>query len=263
MSKFDITEYPKSESFKKIAYFKSSVGNRTVRIITKGYYKTYAHYTHQTYVECLGKDECPICKRNMMIRAENPKDFREKGFIPAIQRFAVNVYERTPAIICTNCQEENFAGLNNRFNQACSKCGNLIVGVKPQPLNKVKLLSGGVELFSMLNGYDDSQLDAEGNPIGIDNFDINLMGMQAGERIKVTPIPLPHQNDQLDIPDEELFDTHYSVMKLTADEIKQLETGIKVRDLLLARKAQTTDIKVEEGETKATAEELVKDLFNS
>jgi hypothetical protein len=99
-SLFDITEYPKSD-FKKVQYFKSSVGNRIVRLLKpENNYKTFAHYMKQTYVECLGKDDCPICQNNVKIRAQFGKDAKDHGAIWPIQRFAVNVLERTPTIIC-------------------------------------------------------------------------------------------------------------------------------------------------------------------
>jgi hypothetical protein len=242
-SLFDITEYPKSQDFKKVQYFKSSVGNRTVRLLQpEKNYKAFAHYIKQTYVECLGKDECPICANNVKIKAQFGKEAKDHGVIWPIQRFAVNVLERTPTIICPKCANENYAGMNGRFSPACTACGTILAPAKPEPLNKVKLLSGGVELFSMINGYNESQLDEQGNPLGVANFDLNLMGIkQADGKIKVTPIPMPFQNDKVEVPEEELFDVKASLLHFTASEIGDLERGVKIKDIFAARRSAVTE----------------------
>lgn len=263
---FDITEYPKSD-FKKVQYFKGSVGNRIVRVILKDHFKSFAHFYKRVYVECLGKDECPICQENVKIRAQFGKDAKDHGYLTTIQRFAVNVLERTPAIVCDHCQTEVFAGMNGKFPAACTSCGNMLVGKKPSPLNKVKLLTGGVELFGMLNGYNESQLDLEGNPLGLENFDINLMGMmQSDGKLKITPFPLPNQNDDVIVPDEELFDTNASLLRLSASEILELGRGVAIKDIFASRRTSPSEDK-EEGEeidedTKSVAEEAVKGVFN-
>lgn len=261
---FDITEFPKGESnFKKPVYFKATVGNRIVRIILDKVDKTWVHYIKNAYVACLGKDECPVCQRNTKLRAEFGKDAKDHGYLTTSQHFCVNVLEKTPAIVCPSCQTENFANLSGKMPQACAKCSAILVKQKAEPLNKVKLLSGGVELFSLLNGYAESQLDDEGNPLGLGNFDINLMGTPNGTKVKITPIPMPEHREPLEIDEEDLFDPSVSVSRFSAQEINDLERGVSIRDIYLSRKSnQESEINKLGSETVQTADEITKQLFS-
>ena len=264
-SLFDITEYSKDTTFKKAVYFKSTVGTHLLRIIPEGNVKIWSHYVNRTYIKCLGKDDCPVCQRNVKIRAEYPKDFRNHGYAGVSQRFCVNVLDRTSAIICSNCQEEVTPGVSGRYPQACPKCGTILTALRPAPLNKIKMLSGGIELFALLDGYHTSQLDADGEPLGLGNFDIQLF-CQAGAdgKVKPTPIPMPHLNDKIEYNPEDLFDCSKSVMDLTAKEINDLERGVQLRDIFSARRAnQTTPVKEDDSNYEPTdADQIVKDLFS-
>jgi len=265
MSLFDVTEVGSGTTYQKPVYFKNTVGNHIIRVLPAKYTKVWAHYLTmaRAMVVCPGRDECPICEQNVKIRAEYPADYSKHGYLGLSQRFCVNVYDRTPTIVCSQCQTENIATLTGKFNPVCSNCGNSLITLKPAPLNKVKLLSGGPEFFNLLNGYDDSVLDESGEPLGLGNFDIQIMCMpDKNNRVKGTPIPLSNQRDVLEISEDDLYDTELAVLKFTPAEILELQHGVKIRDIFLARKSvvETTDPTQEEQET---AEDAVNSLFNA
>ena len=269
MSLFDVTEFPKGEStYRKPAYFKNVIGDHYVRVLPQQYTKKWAHYYMGTYVTCIKDDDvsCPICDRNVKIRAEFPNDFRNgKGYCGLNQRFCVNILDRTNVIICPKCNEENIAGVSGKFNPACSSCGTILTGQRPAPLDKVKLLSGGPELFNILNGFNESILDDDDEPLGLANFDVKIMCMKVSDRIKPIPVPEPTRNDVLEVDEAELFDTEASVPVLSALEIGELARGVKMRDIYLARGRNSKPTTKVEGDDEelSDAEDLVNQLFNS
>lgn len=258
---FDTTKANK-ESFRKTEFLDLPQGQSIIRILSgpEEAHKYYTHFIKGTYVLCLG-DDCPLCKNNTKLIMENPENFRDiPGWSPKQERYAVNVLDKTPVKICANCNAE-VKKIGTNFPPMCPKCNQPILTVQETPLNKVKVLAKGVTLAELLNGINASILDSEGNPIGINNFDIILYVTGTGKSQSVTPIPLPDKNEPVNVPAEAKFDLKAVSLSLTADEIAELQKGVSVKDIFAARRAVTGKEPAAPETPQAIAQE-VKDIVN-
>lgn len=234
----DIKQRESNSTFRKIEFIKLSAGMHTIRILEDHPLSVDVHYVSGMNVQCLG-NECPVCRDNRKIIMENPQDFRNiKGYAPRRQTFILNVLDRTPAKICPSeaCKEEVKA-INGVFPPQCPKCGALITAVKASPLNKVKILAKGVELFSKLNAFEVAVNDAEGNPLPLTKYDI-MLSVSGNKKESPTPIPNSNATDVIEIPEDQFFERERVAVKLTAEEIGELQRGVALRDIFLARKAE-------------------------
>jgi len=253
--------------------FLNPVGRATFRILEESARKFSAHYVNRTTIQCLGED-CPVCELNQLVisKKPNPKIYRQDpGFSPIMQRFAVNVLDKTLIKKCPNCNAENSFN-----NPNCAKCNAFITGVAPEPSNTVKILQKGVKLFEQLNSLNDAVLNVRGDKIGLTNFDINLIVTGSGTQTTYTAIPSvsPQVMNGDEIPPEvapePLFDLDKAVLKLERDEILSLKSGVNVRDILIARSAvngvtaESVAPDVTPSETEVTArlalEEMLKQI---
>jgi hypothetical protein len=267
MSFADISVRPQNQLTK--LRFLSATGRAVFRILDEKARKFSAHYVNKTTVQCLG-EECPICESNglIMVKNPNPKVYRQDpGFSPIIQRFAVNVFDKTLVKKCPQCKVENPVSLPN-----CTGCNAFITGVAPEPSNTVKILQKGVKLFDQLNSLNDAVLNSLGDKIGLTNFDINLITSGTGTQTTYTAIPsitpqvMAGETVVLEVVPEPLFDLDKAVLKLDRDELLSLKNGVGVRDILIARQAVESpepelvapepDTAVEEAARKALEEML-------
>jgi len=239
MSFFDVATHKSGKpTFKKVEFLSLPIGQTTIRVLSKRdeVFHTDSHYVKGVSIKCLGED-CPICENNRRIIVENPESFRSiQGYSPKSYRFAVNVLDKSPVKICPSCGAE-VKKIQNSFPAVCPDCNRPIVSVQETVLNKVKVLSKGKTLAEQLNAINDSILDQNGTPIGINNYDIVLLVSGSGREQTITPIPLPDKNDVTSVPSENLFDLSKSVVTLTVDEIMDLQKGISLRDIFAARRA--------------------------
>jgi len=224
--------------------FLNPVGRATFRILEENARKFAAHFVNRTTIQCLGED-CPICELNKIIISKNPnpKIYRQdSAFSPIIQRFAVNVLDKTLVKKCPSCQNENALNTPNCSN---SKCNTFITGIAPEPSNTVKILQKGVKLFEQLNSLNDAVLNVNQDKIGLTNFDINLVVSGTGTQTTYTAIPSVSTEvmNGMEVPPlvvgEPLFDLDKAILKLDRDEILSLKSGVNVRDILIARSAVT------------------------
>lgn len=252
-----------STTIKKTEFLKLAQGQTLIRILEEESAKFYIHYVKGISIECLGEDECPVCLNNRKIYIENPEGFRDiPGYYPKVQRFAVNVLDRTVVKICPECETENkkFGG---NFPQFC-ECGTMLTNVKEAPVNKVRLLAKGVTVFEQFNAFESSVLDETETPLPITSYDIILSVSGTGKSTKTSAIPMVQRRDEISVPKEELFDSSRAVVKLSASEILDLQKGVSLKDIFTVRRgvAQTS---VDETKKEVLAKEVsdeVQSLFS-
>lgn len=252
--------------------FLNTVGRVTFRVLEDKAQKFSAHYVNRTTIQCLG-DDCPVCETNKSIVSKNPnpKIYRnDPAYSPVIQRFAVNVLDKTLVKTCPQCGTENQVMAQVCVNTACN---TFLSSVVPAPSNHVKVLQKGVKLFDQLNSLNDAVLTNLGDKIGLKNFDINLVSTGSGTSTTYTAIPSPSADamNGLAVPPQEvpepLFDLEKSILKLSRDEIVSLRNGVSIRDILIARSAvseETTSVAPQpdsdiEAKARAELEKMLND----
>jgi hypothetical protein len=242
-----------NSNFKKNEWLQLPVGSSQVRILDETPLEIQTHYVNSTYIKCLGED-CPVCKNNRIIFKTNPTDYKKvKGYASRNTRFFANVFDRTPVKICPSCGAEvKKAGA--KFPNACSnmvvkegsnqkvKCDTILTEVKATPLNKVKIWGWGVENQDRLAGFYASEVDDDGTPIPLTNYDFMiLVTPAANDKKTTTPSPRVDLNDEVKVEEKDLFNLTTAVISLTAEEIVQFMKGVQLRDLFNARKAEAEE----------------------
>jgi hypothetical protein len=260
----NIKNYDNKENntIKKLEFLDLSAPS-TVRILDRHPYSVDSHFFNNSKasVECLG-DECPVCEINRKIYATNPEDFRDDpNYHARSVRFFVNVLDRTPAKICPNCSKE----VKSLNSPSCPSCNSFITAVEAKPLNKVKILGKGVQLFEQLNSIEASVLGQDGSPLGLSNYDLTLVPSGSGKKTTITPIPDKSANDVIDLGDKTLFDLTKAIIKLTREEMIDLQKGISIKDIFTARKATKPEVTAgpDVSDIAADARKTVEDLFKS
>lgn len=223
-----------TSTFRRTEYLRTTPGVHLVRLLPP-LYTEYTHYLRGTTIACLG-DECPVCANNKKIIAENPENFRN---IPeySYPRFTyyINVLDRTPAKVCQNCETEVKSDLNGNMSAVCPKCSTVLTG-EVAPLNKVRVLSRGKELFEQqLKLIQATKRNEKNEPIGIENFDIELA---VGSNKQPVPSARLDRMDKVEVPQEEYFDLENAVIRLEVDEVPDLLRGISLKDIFASRKAE-------------------------
>lgn len=220
-------------------FLKLTPGVHFVRFLTppEEVYVVYTHFIQGKYlVKC--SDDCIICENNKKIIAENPDNFRNvHGYYPRSIRYFVNVLDRTSVKICPNpnCKEEVVGNAAKSFPTVCPKCGTFLAEAQPAVLNKVKIFGFGVDLATAINNIEASAVDANGDIIGITNYDISLSVVGTGRERKVTPLPAMNRNDKIDLTGLVLHDLSKAVVDLSKDEIRDLLRGVSLSDIYRAR----------------------------
>jgi len=228
------------ETFKKTLFMKLT-GKNIVRVLDgknlPTFHTAFVHWIRNLPLECL-EDECHVCKNNKRIIAENPENFRK---VPSYSRkqeiFYVNVLDRTPVKTCPECGAEN-ESVNGRYLSQC-KCGVLITEVPVMPCNKVKILTRSKALGNELNAIDNRILDANGDRIGITNFDIQIL---LGQNNRAFAAEMEYSNDVVDIPEEELFDLRKTPIQLSPDEMYDYLKGTALKDIFASRGSEESSV---------------------
>lgn len=256
---FADTTTPVRFQIKKTQFLPLTGGNYTVRILDQAAICLYTHYINKATVECLG-EECPICSNNQRLILENPKDFRDvPGYSSRTRRYLVNVLDKTLVKKCPKCGTDNYD--LSAAGTTCYSCSELLVSVVPEPSNTVKILAKGVQVFDQLNSIDMSILNDNGEPIGLTNYDLVLRVTGSGNKRIVTPIPMSGSVEPVD-PGLEKFDLAKVTIKLTPEEMLDLQRGVSLRDLFAARKANA-EVGPVMGGIQDSAAEAVKKLFEN
>lgn len=250
-----------NNTLKKLEYLNIS-GPTTIRILDETAYSVESHFfmNAKASVVCLGED-CPVCETNKKLWAMDNEKFRDDpNYHARSTRYFVNVLDKTPTKICTKCNAE----VRNLNSPACTSCGELITTVKAQPLNRVKILGKGVQLFEQLNAIEASLFDKEGNPLGLTAYDITLVPSGSGKKTTITPIPDKSSNDPVDKSSLEMFDLTKAILKFDREELMDLQKGISVKDIFTARKATKVDMPASAETTSSVdARRVVDELFAS
>jgi hypothetical protein len=254
-------EKSENSEFTKTVYMRLEDGHKyTIRILEPKAKKIFTHFLGGKYsVLCLG-DNCPICKRTLELYQQYPETFRkESGYNPRQKRYYVNVLDKTPVKRCPKCNKE-YANLNMGI---CNDCSVALEG--PVPSNTVKVLSKGPAVFGQFNDIHSSVVDDDGNKLGIHTFDLDLTVNGKGKDTRITVIPLPHKNKPVE-GKFELFDLSSPVPELTPEEMLDVQRGVSLKDIYVARKAEK-DMEFGPEAVDANLEEEVNEavnkLFNS
>ena len=164
-----------------------------------------------------------------------PKEDPVRRDAVARRRFVVNVLDRTPHTTCNAC---------NTFTlgKTCSNCGNdLKKGPDFKPLNKVKIMEGGVQLFNnTLNPIQEMQEEDFG--VDITGYDIvfTTSGVSRDKKIAAIPQkpePLP-EDALLDKETGEmqgLFDLDLLAEPTSLEELNLMLQGASIQELNEAR----------------------------
>jgi len=224
----------------KIHYLHTTPGHHIIRILSEKAHRVDMHWVNGTSVQCLG-EECPLCENNKIIRTENPDTFREiSGYIPYRKTFYINIYDRTPVKICPNCGYENTKVEGGAFPAVCDKCQTLIASIEAHQSNSIKVLVKGVSVFDQFNALYASVLDESGEPVSLNKYDIDLYVQGVGRNTKITAIPRTDKMDVIEYKEEDLYDLENIPLKLSADEILQLQRKVSLQDIFAARRAKET-----------------------
>ena len=232
MSFTPIAEKNTRTEFKKTQFITLEQGATVIRILDPDYLSVETHYIKNMSIKCLG-DECPICRNNKIIIAENPETFRTiAGYSPRSTRYYINVLDRTPAKICPSCKAE----VKKSGASTCPECNTLIATVQPQPLNRVKVLAKGKTLFEQLVALENAITDENGNKLGLQNFDITLMVAGSGKTTTTTPIYNGRPGSKPEVTETDLFDLTNATIALTAKEINDFQKGVSLKDIYTGRR---------------------------
>jgi hypothetical protein len=222
--------------FKKTEFMSLTTGAHTVRILDPQAKTKPTHFfnINKTTVLCLG-DECPVCANNKKLIMQFPDNFRDQPSYNKINyRFFVNVLDKTPAKTCGKCSKE----YKNLAMTICT-CGEVLNATAP--LNKLKVMSKGLTLRDDLDSIDKAILSPNGDPVGLNNYDIVLMVSGAGRDTKVTPVPRTESNEPVVLSEGvELYDLEKVTIELSPSEMLDVQRGVSLKDIFTARKAKAT-----------------------
>jgi hypothetical protein len=188
----------------------------------RGMFATCPNITAQTKV-------CPIEDMLKGLEKDDPTYMDKR----AKKRFLVNVLDRTPYTVCGACNEQTPSATGK-------KCINCEADVKKNdfvPLNKIKILEGGPQLFATtLNAVETMGLeDWEKN---ITEYDITFQTQGTGRDRKIAAIPQqPSELSESDFIDPETqepqkrFDLELLSEPNTVEEIHLLLEGAGIAQL--------------------------------
>jgi len=193
-----------------VDYIKFTTDYRTViRILQPEVRTVWKHFIPQANSGKGSSAVCPnvapgmsVCPIEQSV-AHLPKDNEERKAVTARKRFVINVLDRTPHTICQSCNTQTpgktVASATGKF---CANCGASLKGRDFAPLNKVKILEQGPNLFNkQLNVIEKIQLEEINKPIT--DYDITITAQGQGRDRVLTAMP----QDPKEITDEELLDS--------------------------------------------------------
>lgn len=191
-------------------------------------------------VPCLGYNLCPICMRNRTL-GENAS--KHPDYLPYQKRYLVNVLDVT-MVKKSPKTEEVFYGVTNSQGvstyPAVDKEGNSLAEVPETPLNQVKILERGPDLFEKKFGPLEGRVKgSDRRVLNINEFPMELVLEGTGRDTNITPFPLP--GDPRTVNPADFLDKKFDLgegVKFTADEIRLILNGTTITDILAARKTE-------------------------
>ncbi len=257
----DIKEF--GGNFTKTQYFVWTPGEHTIRILDDNVPHHLCYWFGSGHVKALGADD-PQATQNKLIRMENPDNFKKvKGYRSLAVRYFMNVLDRTVVKICPECNRE-VKSVGGEFPNLCPVCSEgKLAGIEAAPLNEVRMISGGKTLFEQFVEKQLTTKDEEGNEIGVQNFDINLIVVGVGSK-RQTVAMAGEGRDVVSVEPEKLYDTSKMIPEVSVEEMESLVSGVSLRDILAGRRTDvSTTIVPPAPEIEETADEAVDDLFKS
>ena len=177
-----------------------------------------------------------VCPLELSVE-DLPKEAQERKDAQARRKFVVNVLDRTPYTTCGACNNptpgKTVAGSRSK---QCVNCGFDLKGSDFAPLNKVKILESGPQLFNQqLNVIEDMQLTDHN--VDITGYDITFTTQGVGRERSVTAIP----QDPSELPedafsteegeDQKLWDLELLAEPASAEEISLMMQGATMDQL--------------------------------
>jgi len=163
------------------------------------------------------------------------------------------VFDITEVKKCT-CEAIYFPMEDGEFLETCADetCSTDLLELKPEPLNRIRVLEGSRTLFDHFNELQKSVVDADDESIDLREYPIKFSVSGYGRQKTITPISMPQLMSKYKRPTEEDFTSpdgtvqeHYDLARFTApfapDEINHLKEGGGIRDIFAAREAATVD----------------------
>lgn len=173
-----------------------------------------------------GMNICPI-EQSVASLAKDDPDRRSKN---ARRKFIVNVLDRTPYTSCKACN-------NPSPGKKCISCGADLRGHDFAPLNRVKILEQGPQLFNQtLNSVELMQMEDFKAPIT--EYDITFMAQGEGRERRITATPQavqPLDSAWLVDPEtgepQKLFDLELLSEPASVEEVYAMMRGATVEEL--------------------------------
>lgn len=221
--------YSETRNRASTSYVKFSPSYRTVLRILDGRAKTiWKHWLPMANggkgfaVNCPNTSSqvrpCPIEPLLEALAQDDPKR-REMG---VRRRFVVNVLDRTPHTVCEACG-------NQTPGKKCIYCQADISKNEFVPLNKVKILEGGPELFNKtLNPIEKMYVEDHG--VDISAYDLVFMTQGVGRERQIAANPLKIE----DLPDEAFLDENGERQKLFDLDLLAEPTSVEEIEMYLA-----------------------------
>lgn len=252
--------------FRQVYFTKIIPGVTTrLRILDRKAHHVVKHWipNQRISVLCLG-DDCPICQNNDRLIRENPdtSPYDIDGFISRQNRYMTNVYNRT--LVKKTEDGEIVYPRDGNFPTNAPESGVLITDIEPAPLNRVEVLERGPELFKQFNNISNAISDEAGNPIGIWNYDIVISASGRGLNMVTNVIPYQNHNEDLEIPEEQLYNLEDVPLVLEPEEIERVLRGVSLRDIFSARReGETADSGLDDEavEVEEDVAESIEELF--
>lgn len=226
-------QYDGNSKFRKTEYIQLAQGENTIRILEPSATDFYAHYVNRAYVKCLGED-CPICENNKKIIFEDREGFRDnKSYRPRSQRFYVNVLDKSLAKVCPACG----TATRNLGLVSCPACASVLANASP--LNKVKVLAKGKDLFEPLEMMSKTIRFPDNEVVPITDYDWTLIVSGTDKNTKTNALPrwIPGQESEPDLMGQELFPLDSVLPELTREELVDLLNGASLKDIFAIRRA--------------------------
>jgi len=261
MSFADIPDFEQGSDFRKTQFVKLSSGSTVrVRILDKKAHMVEKHFIPHQKISllCLGDETCPICQNNRKLMNENPdvKPSKLTGFINRQRRYMVNALNRTTVKITPSGKVVFPRG--TEFPPNDPETGELLVNIEPTTIDEVQILENGPVLFSQLNAVNDAITDDAGNPLGLWTYDISISTVGTGRKTVRNVVPLTHQNDVLEIDENDLYALETVGIQLAPSEIEKVLGGVSLRDIFAERNAN--DDAALEAEVTQAAQEISSDV---
>ena len=239
MSFAEIPEF--ESSFKSTEYVKLVSGvPQQFRILSETAHHVEKHFipVSKISVLCLGEETCPICQNNAKLKQEHedvsPRQIR--GYLPRQNRYMVNVLNRTTVKVSPS-GNVTFP-TQGQFPTNDPQTGELLVNIEAKPLDKVQVLERGPTLFAQLNAINDTVADPEtGNPLGLWTYDVVITASGSGRKMTTNVIPYPNMNDEVNLPEEDIFILETLGIQLSPEEMTLAVRGVSLRDIFEARRA--------------------------